>query len=212
MSSTRRNLILKSLVLTFSLSFLYGCSLKVFTTPRPENIDKSFLIGESCTLPCWHGLIINKSTKDDFIATLDNLPFVEHNTYKEYSTIWVNDLPATEIQFTCASNHTSTCGGALISDNTLRSVWTVLEYDLTIKDAVEKLGSPEFVEYEWPSISGKCSFSLVWAAHGVSASIYDDRSYNECESIIDGNRVLPTLFVNSITYFSFDDYGELGDC
>lgn len=163
-------------------------------------------------MPCWHGLIINKSTKDEIIATLNSLPFVEHNTYKEYSTLWVNDSPATEIFFKCASYRAVTCGGVLISDNILRVVWIYPEYDLTIKNAIDKLGSPDFVEYEWPSISGECSFGLTWTVYGVSVTTYDNRSYNECESIIDGNRISPTLLVDSITYFSFDDYGELGDC
>jgi hypothetical protein len=212
MNSQRWHLTPNLFALTLLLSILCGCGLNSNPPPTQENIDKSFMSEDSCALPCWHGLIINQSTREDVIATLNSLPFVEHNTYKEYATTWVNEIPATEIQFSCASDGTSTCGGVLISENILRRVWTVLEYNFTIKDAVEKLGSPEFLEYEWPSLSGKCSLRLVWVDYGVTASVYDDRSYNECESIIDGNLISSSLLVDSIAYSSFDDFGELGNC
>jgi hypothetical protein len=184
----------------------------VFTTPSEENIDTSFLTGESCTTPCWHGLVVNKSTKEDVISTLNSLPFVEHNNYRELTTTWIDNKPATHIQFYCASDHTTECGWAILSDNTLRGIWTVLEYDLTLKDAVNRLGSPEYIEYQWPSMSGKCSISVLWNTHGTVAEIYDDSSYNECESIIDGNKISPNIVIDSIGYFSFEGLNSLGDC
>lgn len=206
---TKLNLFGKCLIV-FLMFVLCGCDLK--SDSEPQNIDKNFIDGEICNPPCWHGLVVNKSTKGNVISTLNTLPFVEHNRFREYATVWANDIPATQIQFICASDHTSVCGGAVLSNDILRNLWTVLEYDLALKDVVNKLGIPEFIEYQWPSMSGDCLISVVWNTYGTAARIYDDSSYNECEGIVDGNKITPDIVVYAIAYFPPGDFGPMGNC
>jgi len=196
-------------LIIFYVFVLYSCGTK--PDLARQNIDKSLLDEETCNPPCWHGLVIDKSTKEDVLSTLNKLPFVEHNAYREHTVTWVN-MPAIEIQFICASDHTTVCGGAMITNNILRYLWTRLEYEFTLKDATNRLGEPEYIVSEWPSISGKCSLEAVWNIHGMAAAIYDDSRYNECESISDGNKISPSLIIESVSYFTPEDYGPIGGC
>jgi hypothetical protein len=177
----------------------------------PALIDRSFLTEETCKAPCWYGLEIDKSTKADILAKLDQLPFVEHNTYKEYGTVWMNDQNAKEIQFHCLNQPDEFCGGALISNNILKSLWLRVGYDLSFKQAVNKLGPPDFLEYEQFSMSGKCRIDLLWIESGIDISSYENGSQG-CQSVADGNGVSPNKLVAAIFYFAREGFGEPGTC
>lgn len=174
-------------------------------------VDRSFLTGESCAAPCWYGLEIDKSTKADLLAKLDQLAFVEHNTYKEYGAAWMNDQNATEIVFHCLNRPDAVCGDALISNDILKKLWLSVGYELSFAQAVEKLGPPDFLEYEEYSMSGVCTIDLLWAKRGIEIDTSEHGSEG-CQSIANGNGVSPKKLVANIVYFSKEAFGEPGTC
>jgi len=195
------------------IGFLAGILLLTLNScsTDPTLIDRSFLTGETCEAPCWYGLEIDKSTKADILAKLDQLPFVEHNTYKEYDAGWMNDQNAKEIQFRCLNRPNEVCGGALTSNDILKRLWLRVGYDLSFVQAVDKLGSPDFLEYEQFSMSGKCRIDLLWVESGIDISAYENGSQG-CQSVADGNGVSPNKLVATIFYFAKEGFGEPGSC
>jgi len=177
----------------------------------PAFIDRSFLTGETCEAPCWYGLEIDKSTKADVLAELDQLPFVERGTHKEYGASWLNDQNAKEIQFHCLNRPDEVCGGALISNDILKRLWVSVGYNLSFEQAVDKLGPPDFLDFEQFSMSGKCRIDLLWVKSGIDIYAYDNGSQG-CQGIADGNGVSPDKLVEVIIYSSKETFGELGKC
>src|SRR5947207_7639708 len=101
--TTRKWVIRQLLIMSIVGLFVFGCShstpISAFpSTPSAEQVDKNPFPGIPCAAPCWHGLQINKSSKEDVLSTLDRLPFIDHNSYKEYTTLWVNNIAAEEIR------------------------------------------------------------------------------------------------------------------
>jgi len=214
----RRNKSMKACISIDKLSIvialllvLNSCTFNVGSVEPTPIIDKNSLTGEMCDSPCWHGLHINESSKKDVLSTLDQLPFINHNSYKEYETLWVDNMAAEEIQFTCTYSK-SACGGALISSKVLKRFWVVMNSNWPLQNAVDQLGIPESLEYFWPSPSGDCTITVYWVNQGVSVKMYDNKNYNQCESIADGNGINPEIAVYSIIYFSEESFGLPGKC
>jgi hypothetical protein len=203
MSKIKFNLFRKahSAVLILAL-ILNGCSSNIFATERPPVVDKSFLASEICDPPCWYGLVINKSTKDDVLSVLDGLPFVDNNSYKEYETFWIDDTLANEIQFKCLYNNINPCGSVTFSNKTLKKIWLTVNYDLSLANVINRLGIPDYLIYFWPNPSGHCDISVLWLKKGISVGFQDDKKYNECESVIDGNGVSSEVLVETTIYAS----------
>lgn len=162
---------------------LNGCSgINLPSTTDPALIDKSFLTQKPCAAPCWYGLEIDKSTKADILAKLDELTFVDHNTYKEYGTVWVDDQNAKEIRFHCLNKPNEICGGTLISKDILKELWFNIGYDLSFAQVVDKIGPPDFVEYEPFSLAGICTIDLVWVNPGIDVNTKEN-GHQGCDSI-----------------------------
>jgi hypothetical protein len=189
---------------------LNSCSGITLSTTDSALVDKSFLTGKPCTAPCWYGLEIDKSTRADTLDKLNQLDFVKHNAYKEYGTVWNNDQNAREIQFYCLNQPNEVCGGALISNNILKRLWLKVGYDLSLKDVIDKIGPPDFQDYEL-QIQGGCNISLWWTERGILINIIEN-NYTECQKIADGSGISPQKMVKLITYFAKEDFGEPGDC
>jgi hypothetical protein len=186
-----------------------GCSKS--TTDEAALIDRSFLTGEPCEAPCWYGLEIDKSSKEDVIAKLDQLPFIDHSTYHEAGTVWMKDEGAREIQFKCIASKTI-CGGALTSDDVLKQMWFHVGFDLSFKAVADKIGSPDFLDYGPFNLEGGCRIILWWEQEGIAVDSVDEASDEKCRSIANGNKVTPSLKVRLLIYFAEGGFGLPGDC
>ena len=173
---------------------LAGCQLLSNT----KYIDKSFITGEPCAPPCWYGLEINKSTKEDVIAQLDQLPFVDKGRgYHESSTVW-NDAPVQIISFYCHF-YSKRCGSFIFSENELEEFWIVIQYNLSFQEAVEHLGEPDFLVYA-TRLQGGCDIFIDWSNLGITISGIDTNK--ACQNIKNGGGVSPHNLVETITYLS----------
>jgi hypothetical protein len=197
------------ILLFLSLLVLTGCSIADNADINSRLVDKSFVNSELCSPPCWYGLVIDKSTKADVLTKLDQLPFIVHEKYREYSTVWNDDNNAKEIQFDCVNF--KYCGGALISNNKLKRLWLRVGYDLTLKEVVDKIGIPDFLDYGI-RIQGGCKVDLWWLKHGLVIESIDEKTDEECQNISTGNGITPQKLVSIITYFSQGSTVTPGDC
>lgn len=196
-------------LIILSLLIFNSCSNFTEISTDDSFIDKSFINSEPCSPPCWYGLEIDKSTKADVLAILDRLTFVDHEKYREYGSVWLNDDNAKEIQFNCT--YLKNCGGALISNDKLKILWLRVGYDLSLKEAVDRLKAPDFLVYEF-RIQGGCRISLWWVEQGIILETIDNNSIDECQSLSLGKGLTPHKMVRLITYYSKENTGTQGDC
>jgi hypothetical protein len=78
----------KRLIYSLLLFTITGCNI-IGIQPVPSHtfesnyIDKSIISDQPCASPCWYGLRVGESSKDDVMKTILNLPFLDANTMKE---------------------------------------------------------------------------------------------------------------------------------
>jgi hypothetical protein len=202
MYKIKLTLFIKLLIFTVVIA-LTGCSSRISTPDKTPMVDQSFLTGEICDPPCWHGLEINNSTKEDALSTLNQLPFIDASSIGEYETYLFNNGPlASEIAYKCAKSNKYPCGILTFYDGKLIKNLITVNFELTLEGAVKRLGTPDHLIYFWPNPYGSCEITVSWIKRGTSITLYDKKNYNECESIIDGNGVSPNILVDAILYTS----------
>ncbi len=171
-----------------------GCTLR----GEDNNVDRSFSTDAPCAAPCWYNLELERSNTEDVYDTLRNLDFVDTPTIKEYGSnlSWLDiENGAVEIIYQCHYQRGSICGGVVISSDMLTSIWTIVQYDLTLLDVVDKLGPPEHIACT--PIPGErmiAYLELYWPEMNI---IVESRQ-KRCSSL--DAQIKPDLKVTSIEY------------
>lgn len=161
--------------------------------------DNSFLTGNPCLAPCWYGLELGRSDSDQVMATLSTLPFVVATSIISRPTGWYDSQDAMLIEYECVGQQGESCGGALVSEGTLVRITLPVQVPITFREAVNRLGQPDFVFAGPPAVSGGCAVSLFFRASQAIVSSHQ-RGDKICERVYDGQGIDPELLLDSITY------------
>jgi hypothetical protein len=190
------------LVIAF-LVIVTGCDT---LSPRASTVDKSFMSGKPCAAPCWYGLRLGESTEQDLKATLAQLEFVDQTSIREgYATLASNEL-ATRIDFGCIQPREKECGNADFLHGKLHALRMTVGYELTFKEAVQKLGPPDYISH-WlyhPEVSG-CVITLYWPNQQIYLRNYSDTDL-ACQKLDSGIGVDPGTNVSGIVYTVSDGF------
>lgn len=199
-----------ALVILFPF-LLMGCTQNDRTIT--VDVDRSFVTGQPCLPPCWHGLELDKSSKIDVQDTLKRLPFVDQSSVREQSTVWL-DSEAEVVIYSCLFQRDEDCGSVLLVEDRVKEITTVVRYDLTFEDVIIKLGSPEYVEYSsYHPEGGGCIISLFWPNSKIIVEFIDTDSDESCRSLNEDGLVPRGLQVTDLLYVSSDGIlPESGDC
>jgi len=183
---------------------LGGCTIPV--PQGPTVIDKSFVTNNPCSPPCWYGLKLDVSNKEDVLATLSKLPFIELSSIREQSVRW-NDSDAMYIRFSCISHKDKKCGGITIAGDKVKRISMAVHYELSLETTVSKLGAPDYVEYSvyHPEVGG-CVISLEWQELGIVVNHLDTRNEGYCQYISDQNAIPKGIEVTEIHYIAEDRF------
>lgn len=200
---------IKLVVLGFLLAmFLSSCS-----TEQKETLkDESFITGLPCAAPCWQGLELDKSNKSDVIAKLQELPFVDKGSIREYGARWMSDQNAVAIHYDCTSPRRA-CGELRLSGDRLKNIHFLIEYPLTFDDVIEKLNSPDFVSVgvcqpEKPD----CRVGLNWPGKGIFVGTHGD-DVDLCEAVRKGLKIPAKTKVTEIAYSAEEAFAPVeGSC
>jgi hypothetical protein len=169
--------------------------------------DRSFITDMPCKAPCWYGLELGKSSKADVAVALDELPFIDKASIREYGTRWLDDDYAREYYFGCVHPKKESCGSALISNDKLMTLWLSVGYSLSFKMGVDKLGEPDFLDYGGcVPYTPVCSVSLYWLRKGIVISS-DLKNGKVCQAIQKDNSIPADLQVTDIFYTVEDAFG-----
>lgn len=179
---------------------------------RKTHTDQSFSTNLPCTAPCWYDLILNTSNKTDVLTTLYQLPFIDKKSIREYGSRWGTDDQAIEIYYECSDPRKS-CGSLTLSGDRLKMIWILTNYPLTLKNVVEKLDNPEYLEYGvCDQGAPKCSIILSWPDQNIMVKA-DVEKTELCDELRTGQTIPPETQVTDIFYATKETFTlEAGSC
>jgi hypothetical protein len=157
-------------------------------------------------------LEINVSNKSDILAKLKQLPFVDPASIREKVTTWPDDPYATNIDYDCTHPSEENCGAATISKDKLKKLWMSVGFNLTLKQVVDKLGEPDYLDYGFFNRDGGCKIVLQWPKRGIAVDTVDEHSYELCQMVADGKGIKSDAIVRLIYYSAPEGFGKAGDC
>jgi hypothetical protein len=207
----RHRLVAWLLIIFFAL-IVPGCTSTTTPTPIDDSLlDRSFLTQQPCAAPCWHGLEQDKSSKEDILAVLKTLPFVDSSKIVEH----VSELDSEadfELSYGCLGFDFSRCGYAVVDDGKLRKLSVFVRYGLTFSATVDQLGPPAYVVYSNYASINACIIQLYWPEKGIIASNNNSNSTKPCEALANGDGIDPNANVTSLQYNSTQDKYKITCC
>lgn len=186
-------------LLAFALALLVtGCSGAVSPT---SNVDRSFLTGEPCAPPCWYGAVPGQIDIEELHEVLEGLDFVDPRSIVEFVVVRRGkEVPVLEWDCSYLDNHW--CGRAFFnSDMRLSELVLAIGYDLTVEDAVERLGPPEFTERgSYSSETIGCRMYVFWSARQVVAEHEKEGADTACDRLEAGEPISSALTIVNLVY------------
>jgi hypothetical protein len=138
------------------------------STPDPALIDRSWLTGSPCTAPCWYGLELTKSTKEEAITATSKLLFVSSDAPELVTTeYWEVDgeqyKPEDVVYYECKSPPELYCVVQFFREGYLYEIDLLPNYEITFSEVVGQLGEPTafWINRISPEAKG-CRVLLVW--------------------------------------------------
>ena len=177
-------------------------------TSKHRLVDKSFLTGVPCEPPCWHGILVDKTSEDEAHAILSNLEFINYNSARSWDSDNIAETSAIETRFRCMYEKSRVCVSLTFDEGIVKSMWFKVSEDVTLDVAVEYLGPPEYVELHPWGPSG-CSIDLVWPDKGIEVSHTIDYEYETCLLISEEGLIPRDLPAIRVSYASLDYYTEV---
>jgi hypothetical protein len=194
-----------------SLNYLFLYMAIIFTVYgcAPKNIvDQSFISQTPCRSPCWYGLELNKSNRQEVHNVLNTLPFVKSSSIKDYDISYQYGHDSQSINYDCTYKvDTSFCGTLLIVNGELISNWYGLGYDLRIMQVTDIFGPPDFLVYKSPiSEIGGCDLSFYWPEREFKIGYGHLSNTQPCDQI---NKTGKVNSDQKITYIEFSTRDRL---
>ncbi len=180
-------------------------------TLDPSLVDSSVLTGVPCAAPCWYGLEVDRSTKADVLAVAPTLSFVDPRAFPEEASSYFDPMvkdaiPATTVRLSCRRSGAGTCASLVIAAGVLKGIYLSPPPSLTLGEAVDHLGAPEYVGVVYYGESGvQCHVSLLWKQRGIVVQSGQVR----CQDVRGGLGVRSDLPVVQIAYRSLADFASI---
>ena len=182
-----------------------GCNLQATPAPLdPELVDQSFITDQPCKAPCWYGLKLDQSSESEVLKKLNELPFVDptkiqiskNESYLDYSNI-------TKIDFNCVVPKGKRCGSIFTADGVVKYIGLSIQYPLSLKSVVDKLGPPDYFTRDFMTPHGQgCMVSFNWTQKKISLGSEDPDSERVCQGLEITAANDPDLQITDVAYGS----------
>jgi hypothetical protein len=156
------------------------------------SVDKSLLTGDPCAPPCWYHLTPGKSTEEDVLEILHDLPYANQDTIEVQSRA---GFPGEKLIYwrSLASDKDDSRTGTVALDDEGQILFISYspDYPLSLGKMIELFDVPDkvFVLY----LGYDCyNVSLIWLNHGLCAGI----------TIGESQQVLPDTLAENVGYFA----------
>jgi hypothetical protein len=164
---------------------LSSCVTKPANTPE-NNTVRSSILAQECESPCWLGIQIGVTKADDAKRILQKRYGVKNTTVNNYNLTWSEEGKNVD---------GLEQGNVLFTDNLVSEIFLTFDNrsDFKVKDLVDILGSPTWVEVSWggpiqPNLS--ClSISLHFPDKGVLAILDTKKQFKG----VSGNQLVSVL-------------------
>jgi hypothetical protein len=184
-----------------------------------DHMDLSWMTGVPCSAPCWYGLEPGKSQKTEAISILKELPFINADSMNEMDT-WIRDFSQPEniagqsVWFNCKEPADRHCVYLEFAEDTLFDFLITPNYEVTFKQAVERIGEPDGLSYVRANVEMKgCYVSIIWVKHQMTINHYEKRhtfGKDLCDRINEAdNKMIPDLLIHDISYIQESWVNEL---
>lgn len=198
-------------ILTVFGFFLSGCESMSTPAPSLAEMDKSPFTGIPCEAPCWQGLEVGKSSESDVLSVLPNLSFIDQGT------VIVNQVPSMPsldpkvwtngVRLTASCLHPKKqCLTLMIADNVLTDIEIKLNYEISVEETIEFLGTPSYLGYvNLGAEKVMCDVYLVWMDKNLILSSRFEgpkNMDNTCRVIHDTGRIFSNLIISNVKYSS----------
>ncbi len=198
----KRTVLIKNIhrgLLLLLIIALQGCGIRcgvevsnLLTDKELRDIGVSMKSDEPCLPPCWQGLTPTESTDQDVLDLLENAPFVRN--LKTYES---DDGELVEVVWDSALSNRSVTGygGRIyLSDGVLVYITVELEYQLQLKEVMNRLGEPPFYSIMSYGAESPCDVvTFIWPQHGFALELFPQS----------GNATVnPDMFVERVMYFT----------
>jgi hypothetical protein len=197
MSNNRLLIYLVSFVGIWMLFLLDSCSGNdrelIDPARHPHLVDQSWLIGQPCSVPCWQGLELGSSSRQNSIEVVKDLSFI-YPEGVETNSRWVN--------YSCKQPPESTCVSMEFDNDILNKIMLAINYRITIEQIADKLGSPDGFYFtitnpdDWTS----CDIMILWIEKQIEITVMYRGHQPLCETFFKTNGKIPkNLQANHIT-------------
>jgi hypothetical protein len=153
------------------LALIAGCSTPTLiptATLLPAITDRSPFTGIPCSAPCWHGLVVGKSSESQVRSTLPTLTYLNQESIEFVQITNVNGpdpdvaYPGVEITAGCL-RPAQQCLTMEVADNVLTQIDILLNYQIPVDEIVADLGPPTYVGSQLLGAEIlTCQVELVW--------------------------------------------------
>ncbi|MGP8330093.1 MAG: hypothetical protein ACT6FF_07230 [Methanosarcinaceae archaeon] len=173
--------------ITIMLQAFVSCSRldsnHVDPVKHPDLVDQSWLSDQPCSVPCWQGLELETSSREEAIESVQNLSFIQKDNFTTYSN-WVN--------FLCKEPSNITCVSMAFENETLTSLRLYVNYQLSLEQIVNEIGPPDSFFFSRRNPEGfACDITLFWVDRQMSVDIRYDGRKDICESFFIENGKFP---------------------
>jgi len=185
-----------------------GCS-SLSSTPLPEQMDKSPFTGDPCAAPCWQGLVIGRSSENEVLSRLPTLTFIDPNStqlFREGSKLGLDPKNydyAAQIVANCIYPEEQ-CLVLRTVDYTLTEIEIVLNYEITVGEAIGYLGVPDYVGYQKIGLEpASCEINIVWLSRQMvlaSTTFEGHESVERCGAVKETGKIESDLLISKAIY------------
>lgn len=137
---------------------IIGVGMMLWIRSQPENAVGGILTDRPCAPPCWQGITPGMvATRDELTRRLRRIPGVK--------TIWENG-PCVMWLWDRWEGYSSIC---VDQDNVVRSISLSVDFDLTVKEIIDKYGPPDATNAVYGGVPEHpyVAMNLLYPVHGM---------------------------------------------
>jgi hypothetical protein len=178
----------------------------------PSLIDETLITGEPCLPPCWHGIEVGITTKEEAIQIASNLSFVDKDSLWQGETRFppaeLEEIPSWAVVFDCKQPENLSCVRMYFVDDILILITLLPNYRITVAGVSNLLGEPDLLSI-FPGgrySEQQCRGNVIWLKHQVKIYFGEnpDTSRRRLCRIITNNddklpKDTPIVFISILT-------------
>lgn len=182
-------------------------------TLAPEYMDLSWKTEQLCSSPCWYGLEIGKSTKEDLkslVPTLSFLSGIEEIKSTNISDEFGDGKKHVFMWIPCEKPAILNCTEAEFTENILNEIILHLNYELTVAEVVAEIGPPDHICFSSPHPEMRFSqIYLKWVDRGFIMGHerygYENLYRKEIKRMLKDGLIPGYLPIDVIYYYSQEE-------